>query len=237
MVQKTTIRIVLCALLLHTTLSVSAQQLSGDYHLRTLYDSLFQTSQSIVNGKLHQTRYPAGIGHPYFGEFSWTNGIISKEKVGIPYLAIRYDLLSDDLLIQYFSVTGSHIIIVNKNIVGEFMLGDHKFCLLESQPGADFNFEPGYYESKYRSNTELWIKWNKFFSERSSGSGEYKQTRNVFIKNGNHFYKITNRKSLLLALQEREEDIKEYLRQHSITVSRAGIDQLISIVRYYDDDH
>jgi hypothetical protein len=230
-------RIIICLLLVCTFSPVSAQQETEDYNLRTLYDSLFQTSQSIVNGKLHQTRYPGGDGHPYFGEFSWMSGIISINEVKIPYHAIRYDLLSDDLLIQHFSVTGSHIIIVNKDIVGEFMLGDHKFCLLESQPGADFNFEPGYYESKYRSNTELWIKWNKFFSERSSGSGEYKQTRNVFIKNGNQFYKITNRKSLLQALQEREEDLKEYLRQHGITVSRAGIDQLISIVRYYDDDH
>ncbi len=235
--QKTTIRIVLGALLLYTTLSVYAQQVSGDYHLRTLYDSLFQTSQSVINGKLHQTRYPAGIGHPYFGEFSWTNGIISKEKVGIPYLAIRYDLLNDDLLIQHFSITGSHVIIVNKDIVEAFIIGDHKFYMLESQPGANFYFEPGYYETVYRSKTEIWIRWEKFFSERSSGSGEYEQTRSVIIKNGDQYHKITNRKSLLLALQEREEDIKEYLRQHGITVSRAGIDQLISIVRYYDDDH
>lgn len=232
-----TFRIVICILIFCSSGSISAQQVSREDNITSYYDSLFQTNKYLLNGKLHQTRYPRGSGHPYFGDFSWMSGIISINEVRIPYHAIRYDLLSDDLLIQHFSVTGSHIIIVNKDIVGEFMLGDHKFYLLESQPGADFNFEPGFYESVYRSNTEIWIKWNKFFSERSSGSGEYKQTRNVFIKNGNHFYKITNRKSLLLALQDREDDIKEYLSQHGITVSRAGIDQLISLVRYYDDDH
>ena len=232
-----TFRIVICILIFCSSGSISAQQVSREDNITSYYDSLFQTNKYLLNGKLHRTRYPRGAGHPYFGDFSWMSGIISINEVRIPYHAIRYDLLSDDLLIQHFSVTGSHIIIVNKDIVGEFMLGDHKFYLLESQPGADFNFEPGFYESVYRSNTEIWIKWNKFFSERSSGSGEYKQTRNVFIKNGNHFYKITNRKSLLLALQDREEDIKVYLSQHGITVSRAGIDQLISLVRYYDDDH
>ncbi len=232
-----TFRIVICILIFCSSGSISAQQVSREDNITSYYDSLFQTNKYLLNGKLHQTRYPRGSGHPYFGDFSWMSGIISINEVRIPYHAIRYDLLSDDLLIQHFSVTGSHIIIVNKDIVGEFMLGDHKFYLLESQPGADYNFESGFYESVYRSNTEIWIKWNKFFSERSSGSGEYKQTRNVFIKNGNHFYKITNRKSLLLALQDREEDIKVYLSQHGITVSRAGIDQLISLVRYYDDDH
>ena len=217
--------------------SVSAQQVSGDYHLRTLYDSLFQTSQSVINGKLHQTRYPAGIGHPYFGEFSWTSGIISKDKAGIPYPAIRYDLLNDDLLIQHFSITGSHVIIANKDIVEAFIIGDHKFYMLEFQPGADFNFDPGYYETVYRSKTEIWIRWEKFFSERSSGSGEYVQSLSVIIKNGDQYHKITNRKSLLRALQDKEDEIKAYINQHGISVSRAGIDQLISLVRYYDDDH
>jgi hypothetical protein len=235
MVQKTTFRIVICVLLLFTDWLVSAQQASGDNHLRTIYDSLFQTSQSLINGKSHQTRYPAGVGHPYFGGFSWTSGIIIKDRVGIPFHAIRYDLLNDDLLIQHFSITGSHVIIVNEDIVESFIIGDHKFYMLESQPGADFDFEPGYYESVYRSNTEIWIRWEKFFSERSSGSGGYEQSRNVIIKNGGQFYKITNRRSILRALQDREDDIKAYLRQHGISVSRASIDQLISLVRYYDN--
>jgi hypothetical protein len=230
-------RMLSCLLLVCTFGPVPAQQLPRDNHLRTLYDSLFQTSHYVINGKLHQTRYPQGTGHPYFGDFSWTSGIISKDMINIPYHAIRYDLLSDDLLIQHFSATGSHIVIVNKDIVGAFILGDHKFYLLESQPGSDFNFEPGYYESVYRSDTEIWIKWKKFFSEGSSGSGEYKQTRSVFIKNGNHFYKITNRKSLLQALQDREDDIKAYIKQHDISVNRAGIDQIISLVKYYDEEH
>lgn len=229
-------RIVICLLMVCTSSFATAQQVSGENHLHSLYDSLFQTSHHVINGKLHQTRYPQGIGHPYFGEFSWQSGFISNDRVNISYHAIRYDLLSDDLLIQHFSISGSHIIIVNRNIVKTFNLGDHKFYLLESQQGTDFNFEPGYYESVYWSDTEIWIKWEKFFSEGSSGSGEYKQTRNVFIKKGNHFYKITNRKSLLHALQDREDDIKAYINQHDISVSRAGIDQLISLVRYYDDE-
>ncbi len=227
--------IVICLLMVFSLSPVSGQQVAGDYDLRKLYDSLFQTNQQMINGKLHQTRYPQGTGHPYFGEFSWTTGIISNDKVSIPFHAIRYDLLSDDLLIQHFSVSGSHIIIVNKNIVESFILGEHKFYLIESQPGADFNFEPGYYESVYSSDTEIWIKWKKFFSERSSGSGEYKQTRSLFIKNGNHFYKITNRRSLLQALHDREDDIKAYIDQHGISVNQDGIDQLISLLRYYED--
>ena len=216
--------------------SVSAQLAADDSNLRRLYDSLFQTSKYLINGKLHQTRYPGGIGHPYFGEFSWTSGIISNDKIGIPHHAIRYDLLNDDLLIQHFSVTGSHIIIVNKKFAREFMLGEHKFLLLESLHGEDLDIEPGYYESVYRSTTEILIRWKKFYTKGTSGSGGYEQTQTVFIKNRGNYYKITNRKSLLLALQDREDDINAYLSQHAISVRRAGIDELISLVIYYDND-
>jgi hypothetical protein len=227
--------IFICLLMLWAAGPVSAQQVSGDHRLRNLYDSLFQTGRHVINGKLHQTRYPPGTGHPYFGEFSWTNGRIGKDRPDILYPAIRYDLLSDDLLIQHFSLTGSHVIIVNKHVARAFIIGDHEFYLLENQTGAGFNFEPGYYESVYREDTELWVRWKKFFSERSSGTGEYKQTSTVFIMKGDRFHKITNRRSLLRALQDREDEIKSFLGQQGISVRQAGIGQLISIVRYYDE--
>jgi hypothetical protein len=229
--------IVVFLLMVYPLSPISAQQVAGAGHLRELYDSLFQTSLYVINGKLNHNRYPQGTGHPYFGAYSWTSGIISNGNINIAHQAIRYDLVNDDLLIQHFSVTGPQVIIVNKDIAEAFMIGDHKFCLLESQPGADFNFEPGYYESVYQGDTEIWIRWKKFFSERSSGSGEYLQTQSVFIKSRNVFYKITNRRSLLRALHDREDNIKAYIHQHGLSVSRAGIDELISLVRYYDGQH
>jgi hypothetical protein len=233
--QKGTFRIFICLLMLWTSGPISAQQVSGDQRLQCLYDSLFQTSLHVVNGKSQQARYPEGNGHPYFGGFAWTEGMIGKDKADIPYPAIRYDLLDDALLIQHFSLTGSHVIIVNKQIARTFTTGDHKFYLLDNQSGTNFNFEPGYHELVYSEGTELWIRWKKFFSERSAGSGEYRQTRTVFIRKEDHFYEITNRRSLLRALQDREDEIKSFIRQQGIPVSRAGIGQLISIISFYDE--
>lgn len=235
MKQKGTFWIFICLLMLWTDGPVSAQQVPGDHRLQCLYDSLFQTDRQVINGELRQARYPQGNGHPYFGGFAWTQGMIGKDKADIPYPAIRYDLLNDDLLIQHFSLKGSHVIIVNKQIAGTFTIGDHKFYLLENPSGTNFNFEPGYYELLYSEGTELWIRWKKFFSERSAGSGEYRQTRTVFIKKGDHFYKITNRRSLLRAFEDREDEIKSFIRQQGISVGRAGIGQLISIVSFYDE--
>jgi hypothetical protein len=222
-------------LLLLTAGQVQSQPVSGDHLLRCLYDSLFQTSRHLVNGKLHQPRYSQGNSHPYFGGFTWARGMIGKEVANIPYPAIRYDLVGDDLLIQHFSLTGSHVVIVNKQIAKSFILDGHKFYLLEDQSAAGFNFEPGYYESAYKGNTELWIRWKKFFSERSSGTGEYRQTSTAFIRKGDRFFKITNRRSLLRALKDREDEVKSWLREQGISVNRAGIGQLVSILRSYDE--
>lgn len=227
--------IFICLLLLSGGARAQAQPVSRDHLLRCLYDSLFQTSHQVVNGKLQAAGYPQGNGHPYFEGFAWNHGMIGKAEANIAYPAVRYDLVGDDLLIQHFSLTGSHMIIVNKQIARSFIINGHKFYLLEDQPAAGFKFEPGYYESIYKGKTELWIRWKKFFSERSSGPGVYRQTSTAFIRKGEGFYRITNRRFLLRALEDREDEVKSFLRQQGISVSRAGTGQLVSILRFYDE--
>jgi hypothetical protein len=235
-IQEVKCSILICLLLLLSGGRAQGQPVSRDQLLRCLYDSLFQTSHQVVNGKLQAALYPQGNGHPYFEGFAWTRGMIGEKEANIPYPAVRYDLVGDDLLIQHFSLTGSHVIIVNKQIAKSFTLGSHKFYLLEEQPAAGFKFEPGYYESAYNGRTELWIRWKKFYSERSSGPGEYRQTSTAFIRKGDRFYKITNRRSLLRALEDRKDEVKSFLRRQGISVSRAGTGQLVSILRLYDEE-
>ena len=228
-------RLVICLIIVIASLSLSAQEVSDNTPLQYLYDSLFQTSKSLINGRLNNEKYPKSTGHPFYGEYGWAKGAINIEGTDIPYHALRYDLVNDNLLIQHFSVTGSRAIIVNKDITREFTLENHRFVLFDAQPGPVNKPEPGYYESVFRSETELWIKWIKYYSE-SSGSFECKLRRTKFIMNKGIFYKISNRKSLLHAFPDREDDIKAYLRKHHIVVKQATDDQFVGLLQFYENN-
>ena len=199
-----------------------------------MYDSLFQTGSLLVHGKEYKIRYPQGNGHPFFGQQSWRSGYIQMHGMRLAHDAIRYDLLNDHLLIQHFSGSGSHVIMINKEHAREFQLDGHRFCFLEEVEDAGPDLEPGYYEAAYGAGTEIWARWKKTYTEGSQGKGSFEQSRTYFVKNRNRYYRITNRKSLIRAFPGREEDIKTYLKNHRIPVRRAGLEQLEDVVRYYE---
>ena len=205
----------------------------AQHQLQPLYDSLFQTGNLVVHGKEHKGQYPPGKGHPFFDQQNWRSGYIEMLQMSLAYDAIRYDLLNDHLLIQHFSESGSHVVIVNRDYAREFQLDGHHFFFLEMVEGDGSGLEPGYYEAGYGSGTEIWIRWKKSFSEGSQGSGQYELSTTHYIKNNNSYFRITNRKSLLRAFPEREDEIKSYLKKQKISVSRADTEQLAGIVSYY----
>lgn len=213
------------------TLPLYAQE-----ELLPLYDSLFQTKNQLINGRVIQGHVPGGNGHPYFGPSGWQSGIIVMEGKSIPCEAIRYDLLTDQLLIQHFSKSGSYVIRATRDIARVFELGSHTFCFLDATQVRDSDFGPGYFETVYKSDTELWIKWEKIFTKGSSGSGRFEQTRSFCIMKDHSYYRINGRKSLLDVFQDIEAEIKEFLKEKEISVRRAGIDDLIAVIRFYDDN-
>lgn len=211
-----------------------AEPVLAQHELQPLYDSLFQTKNILIHGKEYNIRYPQGEGHPFFGRQSWRSGFIQVHQMRLAHDAIRYDLLNDHLLIQHFSESGSHVIMINKDYAGEFHLDGHRFCFLEGLVGSGPDLEPGYYEAVYGPGIEIWARWKKTFSEGSQGSGQFEQTRTFFIKNRDHYYQITNRKSLISAFPGMEDDIKSYLKKKKIPVRRAVLEQLVDVVKYYE---
>jgi hypothetical protein len=203
--------------------------------VQTYYDSLFQTSNYQINGTLNQGKYKTGKGHPYFGEMNWRPGILYVENHNISNPAVRYDLLNDCLLSQNFTLAGSHVININKEIVRSFRLDGHTFRFLDVFQDENSGMEAGYYESAFRSESEIWVKREKYFAESSQGGGEYVYKNTIYIKGGDTWHKITNKKSLLKAFPGRENDLKSYIKKFGVVVRHGNVDQLVELVKYIEN--
>ncbi len=96
---------------------------------------------------------------------NWRPGILDIEDRQISNHALRYDLLTDCLLIQHFSTSGSHVISINSESIRSFRLDGHMFHFLDFFQEENSKMEAGYYESAFRSELEIWVKWRKYFAE------------------------------------------------------------------------
>jgi hypothetical protein len=203
--------------------------------IQSRYDSLFQTHNIRINGSLHQGRYDPGEGHPFFGEKSWRSGTLGAGLQVVNNQVLRYDLLNDCLLLQHFSLSGSHAINLNKQVVYSFTLDGHSFYFLDSSNFDRGISEAGYYELAYGAETEVWVKWEKYFAERSQEGGEYVNRNSNYIERGGTFYRISNKKSLLRVFPGREDELKAYMRKERMVIRNGNVDQIVDLVKYIEN--
>lgn len=204
--------------------------------IQSSYDSLFQTHKVWIKGSLHQEGYEPGEGHPFFGEISWRTGILGQGPQAHKNQVLRYDLLNDRLLLQHFSFSGSHAINLNKQVFSSFTMDGHSFYYLDASNSDPEISENGYYERAYDgSEIELWVKWKKYYTERSQGGGEYTSKNNNYLKRGDTFYEISNKKSILRAFPGSEEKLKAYMRKEKMVIHKGNVDQLVGLIKHIEN--
>ncbi len=201
--------------------------------LQAYYDSLLQTASLPVNGKLQMERAQEGMGHPYFGDSEWAEGKLCIEGKLFYYNNIRYDLLGDRLLILHFSVSGSQVIMTPQGRVSAFDLHGHSFCWLDQGTDSGLIHLPGYYEPIYRNGPELWVRWEKYLQDRSSGPSAYRSERIIYLKNQGVYHRVTGRRSILKAMYDRAPEMKAYLNQHRIAWRDAVPEQWQKLMDHY----
>ena len=198
-----------------------------------LYDSLFETNLDLINGRNHSERYPAGTGHPFFiSQQSMPGHIICGGKK-YTYPHIRYDVFNDMLQIHHFARTGSYILDLNKQDIDGFKLDGHTFVQIREDEIHDAGITPGFYELKHQGKYTFWIRWEKNYSDRTvETSGGYENSEQRYIQAGDQWYRIVNRRSLLKAIPEYQDEIKAYLRNSGISLRIATVEELLTVIRY-----
>ncbi len=92
-----------------------------------VFDAL-RPDQQLVNGVQYVNRYQRCLGHPYFGDTRLQQGSIILSGRIYEGLKMNYDLVSQDLELEYSGSSGmtNRIIVVN-DFVEEFTLGSYQF--------------------------------------------------------------------------------------------------------------
>jgi len=148
---------------------------------------------------------------------------------------IRYDILNDRLQCLHVTANGPVTIEVNPSFVRQFIYSDRTFIHFDLvHPGITVT-DSGYYEVLASGRASLYIKWKKFVTTPSANHpGEYYQQKATYILLHDVMHRLTNRKSMLKAMDDRLIEIKSYIRQHRISARHSSDPELTAIVNYYN---
>jgi hypothetical protein len=200
-----------------------------------IYSSLLKDSTSYLNGRVNTFRYTVARGHPFFGDGNWIKGSFVLNNRQYNNISLRYEILNDWLLCLHYTSDGPVIVEINSSLVKRFTLNDHFFINMDPAMTGMVAFEGGYYEELVYGRASLYLRWKKFISNPSANlQAEYDLQKTMFVLKNGELFRIANRKSILLALADKQDDIKMYFRQHRISVVHSTDQEIADVFRYYN---
>ena len=177
---------------------------------------------------------PGTRGHQFFEQPHAQTGSVDYRGGTFADVPLGYDLLRDELLLFYPSLTAS-IVLPAAHVAG-FTLGSRRFVRLVGDTLAG-NLSTGYYEVLAAGPVYVLARHRKQVRQVTISQAltqEYQQTDQVFGRTATTTAEITNLKKLLALLPAHQTELQRYARQQHLSFKPA--DRAASagqLMRYY----
>jgi hypothetical protein len=230
-------------LMSNTFLKVQAQLLSKDtdfYHLsvsnlKDFYKNTVREGLHLYNGTEYLQYSFLIKGSPFFYVDSFIKGKVYYDGRLYNDVPIRYDLVSDEVIITDFF--GNFPIRLISNKVNYFELANHRFIRISSDDTSASVNSSGFFDEIYKgSNASIYVKRQKLLEMllgTETDKRSYKQYDRCYILRNNEFYLISDQRDVLNVLKDKKEILKKFIRKENINFKK-NIDSAVKkIVEYY----
>lgn len=203
----------------------------------SLYEDQVRTQSYLINGGsynkvqlLHNDLSRIDEAHPYY-VFEWMSGSVLYD--GEHYNAsFLYDLSTDNLIMQIVSLQKQILLIREK--VDQFTLGEHRFMKLSRTS----SFDSGFHELVYDGQTKVFIRKNKKM-ERVVGYDvefpfKYVSKTTYYIKKNDRYYLVKSKRSVLKALSGKESVLRAFIRSQPQSFKENRAFFIREMARLYD---
>ncbi|MEP6583786.1 MAG: hypothetical protein ABJA90_05955 [Ginsengibacter sp.] len=205
-----------------------------------LYHQSLIPETGLYNGSeyAYKAYYPYAIneGDPFFISREFYSGSVFYNGLLYQNIPLLYDIIKGELLTKDLSQI--NIIRLNEEKVRWFTIYNQTFYRLVKDSIAKNTVSTDFYDGLYIGNTSLYKHVSKIFKENSSsaqGINRYVVEKDeFFIKKGNEYFRINNRKSLLNVLSDRKKDIGQFMSKSKLKLKKNKEDAFIKVVTYYD---
>ena len=171
--------------------------------------------------------------HPFFLENRWSEGEVTLDYEVFNRVLMKFNIHADDLRFSLPLASRSVFVLPHPSRIESFKVQDHHFIRISTSDNYQDLPGEGFYEVLFESGVKCLVKHSKFLRYSSSGTDQYEPSERRYILNDGRFFSIRGRKDVLKALEDHEEEIKQYLRDNKIYIKGSGQDGLIDILRYY----
>lgn len=174
-------------------------------------------------------------GSPFFDSDTPLPGSVYYNGTLYQGLDLRYDLVSDQLIINNFTNT-AYIQLVKEH-VKYFYLTSHLFIFLNPVKTSSQSMRSGFYQQILASRYPVYARREKrlIFPQKQEDSPKYIQQNAYFIEADGTYYHVTGKKTLLDLFKTRKDDLRKYIRDNKLDFTRHFEESMTRIVEFYAD--
>jgi hypothetical protein len=199
------------------------------------YQDTLDLKRFLYNGRVWRDIYSHKVvGDEYLYSRDFLPGAVTFNSRSFKNLKLKYDILNDEILILTYQ---GNILQLNKEMVGNFVLEyehiNHYFENLESD---STDLPKGYVEILYKGNTTLYVKHIKVISRLAQGKpyDSFEEASRVYFLKDGKIHRISTKKELISLLDDKQEQVRTFIRTHKIKVSKKIPESFVPVLRFYD---
>ena len=221
-------------------LSLSAQT-SNRNVMKEIYEDALHPSDPLMNGREYKYYFNPRISSPLIPKDHAPTATVTIRNRLMEDVTLLYDTYKDQVV--YYNPGdiykhGIASLVVNSHLIEEFTLelasGPARFRYFSFPEDQEGGISSGFYELVNEGDC-MFIIDHKAIQKIQDGAVIYKYTPRRYIINSAAAFRNTGKRSLLKALSDKNEEIKEYLKQSNIRVKAADKEQIRAVVDYYTD--
>ncbi len=197
-------------------------------------DEIYGLDQTLCSGILYTSRVTGSVsGNPYWIDSEWKKGSVVIQNILFEDLLLKYDIESNDLVINTINLNNQPVkICLNKKLISEFTLDNHKFIKF---PGKEINDNNYFCEALSEGKISLLqIKDKVLAVSNSSNSSDftYKEYIKEYLLIDRQLIRFKGKRTLYKLFPEHKQNLKEFIFQNSLTPGRKNIQDRTKLVDY-----
>ena len=206
------------------------------------YNNLIEDESALYTGAEYRLPTQTEAEYPYYVENNlpvpdeefWKRGDIVFNQERYTDISIQYDIVQDMVIIE--NSFGDPIMLV-KDKVSAFSLGKKNFIQIYDGEKQQLP-RNGFYELLYEGATRVVGRHTKTRQERIENRTlliYYPYRQRYYVRRNNVYYPISSRKDLLRLMEDRKTEVRAFIRDQKLVVSRKNPASFATVAAYYDN--
>jgi len=201
--------------------------------IKQILKSEIDYDEFTLNGKVVSGFYQAAIGHPYFQSNSWRKGSVFFDGKKYENVYLKFNLETNQLICRIDKENASYSVELFRDKVSGFTIENEEFQKIYSSKEKN-KFSFFYVISQGKAN--YLVEYKKYRNNPGNGTmAEYIEKHTNYVLYNGKLKKFKSKNTLINALEDKKEKIKEYIQAKELIVNQSDVYQIKLLFEYYNN--